>query len=322
MTRCDLVIPVYNERDNLRELHRRIVEVFAPLPIHCSIILVDDGSDDGTAEIVEELADADARVQFVSLTRNFGHQVALMAGLDHATGDCVITMDGDLQHPPELIPELLRLWGEGFKVVSTVRMDAGAASRFKRWTARAFYGMVNAMGDVRVEPGSADFRLLDQEVVRTLRRFPEKAKFLRGLVPWMGFATASIPYQAERRYAGAPRYSLFKMVRFAGDGITAFSSVPLRLAFYLGVLVSLASFAYAVYAVSARLRGGMTIPGWTSLVISVLFLGGVQLMFIGVLGEYVARIFDEVKNRPLYLVRKARLGRALEAPTQAGVVDR
>lgn len=304
--RCDIVIPVYNEEENIKELHHQILAVMEGLTIDYRVIFVDDGSTDGTLDVIESLANTDHHIKFISFTRNFGHQIALIAGLEHSSGDCIITMDGDLQHPPQRIPEMVRLWASGYQVVSTVREDGESTSLLKRLTSKIFYKVINLIADVRIVPGSADFRLLDREVVKILMGFGEKNKFLRGLINWLGFRTASITYRVQRRFGGEPKYSAFRMIKFAWDGITAFSAMPLKLAFYLGLVISLCSFSYGLYAVFASFFG-MTIPGWTSVVVSVLFLGGVQLMFIGMLGEYIARIFDEVKNRPLYVIKKSGL---------------
>lgn len=304
---CDIVIPVYNEEENIKELYHQILAVMEGLTIDYRVIFVDDGSTDDTLDVIESLANADHHIQFISFTRNFGHQVALMAGLDHSSGDCVITMDGDLQHPPQLIPELLRLWEAGYKVVSTVREDPESIPLFKKASAEVFYKLIGRIADVKIEPGSADCRLLDREVIAVLTRFHEKSKFLRGLISWIGFRSTTVAYRARERFGGVSKYPLSRMIRFAWDGITAFSALPLRLAFYTGLLISICSFGYAVFAIVARLVGGITIPGWTSILVSVLFLGGLQLIFIGMLGEYIARIFDEVKDRPLYVIKKTRL---------------
>lgn len=308
MKHCDLVIPLYNEAASLEELHRQIVVVMSGLPVTYTVIFVDDGSTDRTMEILEHLADADQHVKIVSFTRNFGHQIALTAGLEHSSGDCVITMDGDLQHPPQLIPELLRVWEEGrYEVVSTVWEDHDSVPLLKTVSARAFYKLINLFSDITLTPGSADFRLLDRQVVSVLMQFREKNKFLRGLVNWIGFKSTSVAYRCQKRFGGHPKYSFSRMVKFAWDGITAFSAFPLRLAFCSGFLISLCSFSYGVFAIVAKVVGVMTVPGWTSILVSVLFLGGLQLMFIGMLGEYIARIFDEVKDRPLYVVKKTKL---------------
>lgn len=266
------------------------------------ILLVDDGSRDASYATMLALRAAEPRVKCIRLLRNFGHQVAVAAGLDFAGGECVITLDADLQHPPELIPDLLKRWAEGYEVVGTRREDAADVGWFKRWTSRTFYRLMSALSDVALEPGSADFRLLDARVVATLRELRERGRFLRGLVAWLGFREISIPYQAAPRFAGRSKYSLRRMLALAVDGITSFSTVPLHLSTYLGFAVSLLSFAYALFALYARFTH-RTVEGWTSVMVAVLFLAGVQLISLGIIGAYLARVFQELKGRPLYLVR-------------------
>ena len=302
---CDIVLPVYNEAANLDELYRQVTAVMAEAGLRYRLLFVDDGSTDATAAVLEELAMRDERVRFLSFTRNFGHQVALTAGLEHADADCVITMDGDLQHPPHLIPELLGRWKDGYSVVLTVREDNRSAPWLKRATSRGCYGVINRVSGLTLTPGSADFRLLDRAVVDALRQCGERTKFLRGLINWAGFRSTSVPYQPSQRFQGKSKYSVGKMAAFAWDGVTAFSALPLRLAFFVGLVISLCSFTYGLYAVAARIFwNASVIPGWASITISVLFLGGLQLIFIGLLGEYLARVFDEVKGRPIYFIKR------------------
>jgi len=302
--RVSIVVPVYNEEASLRELHRRLTLVLTGVEESYEVVLVDDGSTDASFRTILELRQADPRVRGVRLLRNFGHQVAVAAGLDFATGQCAITLDADLQHPPELIPDLLKRWAEGYEVVTTRRDDGADVGLFKRWTSRAFYRVMSGLGDVALDPGSADFRLLDARVVETLRGFRERGRFLRGLVAWLGFRETSLPYRADPRFAGSTKYSVRAMVGLAIDGITSFSSFPLHLSTYLGFAVSLASFAYAGYAVYAHLFTDRTVEGWTSVMVAVLFLAGVQLISLGIIGAYLARVFQELKGRPLYLVRE------------------
>ncbi len=301
--RVSIVVPVFNEEANLPELHRRLTLAVSPVEPSYEILLVDDGSTDGSYHTILDLRKADPRVRCVRLLRNFGHQVAVAAGLDFGGGECVITLDADLQHPPELIPELLRRWAEGYEVVSTRRDDGPEIGAFKRWTSRLFYRAMSALSDVTLDPGSADFRLLDARVVAALRDLRERGHFLRGLVTWLGFREASVSYRAGARFAGASKYSLRAMVRLAVDGITSFSTVPLHLSTYLGFAVSGLSFAYAGYAVYAHVFTSRTVEGWTSVMVAVLFLAGVQLISLGIIGAYLARVFQELKGRPLYLVR-------------------
>ena len=301
--RVSIVVPVYNEAANLRELHRRLTLALSPVEPSYEILLVDDGSSDDSFRTMLDLRQADPRVRCVRLLRNFGHQVAVAAGLDFSGGQCVVTLDADLQHPPELIPDLLRRWAEGYEVVSTRRDDGPETGAFKRWSSRLFYRAMSALSDVRLDPGSADFRLLDARVVAALRDLRERGYFLRGLVTWLGFREISIPYRAGPRFAGASKYSLRAMVRLAANGIVSFSSVPLHVSTYLGFAVSALSFVYAGYAVYAHVFTSRTVEGWTSVMVAVLFLAGVQLISLGIIGAYLARVFQELKGRPLYLVR-------------------
>ena len=267
------------------------------------LIFVDDGSTDGTIPIVEELSKADTRVQALLMARNFGHQVALTCGLDYAKGDAVITMDGDMQHPPEMLPLLLDKWEEGFQVVQTIRVDTKGVSRFKKCTSGIFYRLINAMSDTHIVEGGSDFRLLDKKVVETFRRFKEKARFIRGIIGAMGYRQVQVEFVAPPRYAGKSKFSLRKMLTFALDGITAYSKLPLRFAFYLGLFFGFLSFALTLNVVYTKLFTSDAIPGWDTIAASVLLLGGFQLVGLGIIGEYVGRIFEEVKQRPLYWVR-------------------
>lgn len=299
-----VVIPVLNEQGNIPVLYESLEPVLRAVHLPYEIIFVDDGSRDRSAEEVERLHARNPRVKLISLSRNFGHQIALSAGLEHAGGNAVITMDGDLQHPPELIPTLVEKWREGYAIVYTVRRDSREAGLFKRWSAAMFYRLINLMTKTPIPVGAADFRLLDRIVVDELLKLKEHARFFRGLVSWVGFRQIDVPYTAPPRLAGRSGYSFARMVRFAMDGITSFSSFPLRLATYMGFVVSAVSFLYGVYTVFMGLFSERVIPGWASLVTAVLFLGGVQLIALGIVGEYVGRIYDQVKGRPLYVVQK------------------
>lgn len=299
-----LVVPVCNEEDNLSLLYEKLLQVLSPLPLSWELILVDDGSRDGSLSVMRRLREKDQRVKIISLSRNFGHMMALTAGLDFAAGDAVITLDADLQHPPELIPELVRRWQAGSEIVNTVREETTGAGWFKSWSARFFYRLINRVARLDLPAGSADYRLLDRRAVNYLKQFRERSRFLRGLIGWVGFHQEFLPYRAAARQAGKTKYSFGKMFSFALDGITSFSAAPLRLAAYLGLLVASLSFLYLAYALYAHFLTDQTIEGWTSLLVVVLFLGGLQLIFLGVIGEYLGRVFEEVKQRPLYIVRE------------------
>ncbi len=297
-----IVVPVYNEAENLEVLHASLKTVLKSINLSHEIIFIDDGSRDSTFEVVRALHEKDTTVRGFSFSRNFGHQVALFAGLGQAKGDIVISMDGDMQHPPVLIPDLLKKYAEGFDIVNTKRIDAKSTGMFKRLSSRWYYGMLNALSDVPIEPAAADFRLMNRKAVDALNSLPETHRFTRGLVGWMGFEQAIIPYQAAERNAGASKYTFFKMLRFGLDGIVSFSVKPLRIAFYTGVIVSVAALLYAIYAIVQHFIGA-TVEGWTSILVSVLFIGGVTLLSLGVIGEYIARIFNEVRRRPMYFFK-------------------
>jgi dolichol-phosphate mannosyltransferase len=298
--RVSIVVPVYGEADNLLPLHREVTRQMDSLGLPYEFVFVDDGSQDGSLEVLRTLHRQDARVRVVGLSRNFGHQYAVSAGLEYASGDAVITMDADLQHPAELIPEMITLWRQGVQVVYTIRDDR-QLGLFKRWTSAAFYRLINAISDTPIIPGGADFRLLDRKVVDQLVAMPERARFLRGMVSWLGYRQQGLHYQANPRLSGRSKYSLRKMIRLALTGVTSFSSTPLRVSAVLGFVTVRASTPYALWAVYARCLTDIAIPGWASLLVVVLFLGGVQLISLGVIGEYLGQIYVEVKQRPLYL---------------------
>lgn len=300
-----IVVPLFNEAGNLRPLYQALCRQMGLLGQPYELIFVNDGSTDESLSVLRDFAAQDGRVRVVSLSRNFGHQNAVSAGLEFARGDAVIVMDADLQHPPELIPELIAAWQQGYQVVYTIREDGqGHAGWFKRWSSAVFYKLINAVSDTPIVPGAADFRLMDRTVVDCLVAMPERLRFLRGMVSWVGFRQKGIRYRPNPRLSGRSKYPLRKMIGLALQGLTSFSSAPLRVSGYLGLFAALAGVPYAIWAVYARLFTGAVVPGWTSLLVAILFLGGVQLMSIGVIGEYVGRIYTEVKRRPLYLVEE------------------
>ena len=297
-----IVVPVFNEAANLEVLYSALTEVLVQTNRSYEVIFIDDGSSDQTFDVVRALNDKDSQVKGFSFSRNFGHQVALYAGLAQAKGDIVISMDGDMQHPPAMVPQLLEKYEEGYDIVNTKRIDSASTGLFKRLSSRWYYGMLNALSDVPIEPAAADFRLMNRKAVDALNRLPETHRFTRGLVGWMGFKQAIVSYQAADRHAGNSKYTFFKMLRFGLDGIVSFSVKPLRIAFYTGVMVSVAALLYAVYAIIQHFLGA-TVEGWTSILVSVLFIGGVTLLSLGVIGEYIARIFNEVRRRPMYFFK-------------------
>ncbi|HZY95941.1 MAG TPA: glycosyltransferase family 2 protein [Candidatus Cybelea sp.] len=302
-----LVVPLYNEAGNVATLLERIGAVTLALreTFDFEIVLVNDGSTDGTLAAIRTEMRRRPHIVLVNLSRNFGHQLAATAGLEIARGDAVVLMDGDLQDPPELIEAFARKWREGYDVVYAVRRARPGESRFKLLTARAFYRIFKRLTKVPIPLDSGDFRLMSRRVVEALRRSPERHRFLRGMVTWVGFNQVAVEYDRDPRYAGKTKYPLPKMIRFAMDGITSFSDIPLRFASYFGFTVSAVAFIYALIVIGFKLFSlnppGYT-PGWASTIVAVLFLGGVQLISLGILGEYLGRVYDEVKGRPLYLI--------------------
>ena len=314
-----VVVPLYNEADNVAELLRRIREVVAGLrerPAAWELILVDDGSADSTLAQLLDAAAADPRVRVVSLSRNFGHQIAATAGLDAARGDAVVLMDGDLQDPPELIDAFLAKFREGYDVVYATRRRRAGESRFKLLTASIFYRTIRRLTNVSIPVDTGDFRLMSRRVVAALRNSRERHRFIRGLVSWVGYKQTGIEYDRAERFSGSSKYPLSKMLKFAIDGITAFSEIPLRIATWFGFVVSAVAFVVAVVEIGIRVFTGYNLPGYTSTIFAILFLGGVQLITIGILGEYVGRVYDEIKGRPLYLVAE-NVGNGLDAASDS-----
>lgn len=301
MKRISIVVPVYNEEENIAHFTENVEKVMDALPYAYEILFIDDGSRDRSREILRELGARDAHVQSIFLARNSGHQIALTCGTDHADGDAVVTMDGDMQHPPELLPVLLAKWEEGFEIVQTVRLTTEGASLFKRLTSKYYYRLLNALSDVEIQEGGSDFRLMDRKAVLALRRYREHARFIRGIVGSMGFRKTTVEFVAHERFAGQSKFSLHRMISFALDGILAYSVQPLRIAFYAGLLSALLAVLLFLHVLFETLSGA-TVPGWSTIVVCSLFFGGMQMMMLGVCGEYIARILQEVKNRPLYLI--------------------
>lgn len=301
-----VVVPVYNEVESLPELYRRVRQVMEELGEPWELVLVDDGSTDGSTELIRQLQAQDPEhVRGVILARNFGHQIAVTAGIDYARGQAVILMDADLQDPPEVIPQLVAKWREGYQVVYAVRQARQGESWFKKFTAALFYRLIRRITDVSIPVDTGDFRLMDRRVVEVLQRMGERHRFLRGMVAWVGFRQVGVPYVRAPRYAGETKYPLRKMVKFAWDAITGFSYAPLQMATYLGFLSATVAILAIPLVIVARLAGSQAFYGQASTLIAVLFLGGVQLISLGILGEYIGRIYDEVKGRPLYVVAEA-----------------
>jgi glycosyltransferase involved in cell wall biosynthesis len=300
-----VVIPVLNEAPNVPEMCRRLRQVLEPRCTSFELIFVAGGSEDGTEEAVLGERAADTRVKLLWLSRNFGHQEAISAGLDSASGDAVITMDGDLQHPPEVLPELLARWHQGFEIVTTVRLSTADAGLLKRATSHWFYALLNRLSNLNLKEGSADFRLMDRAAVNALRQMPERSRFLRGMVQWVGYEQTSVPYSAAGREAGVSKYSLLRQLQFAILATVAFSATPLYLVAVFGFVLAAASFVYGAFAIVAKLLTDVPIEGWASVLTLVAFIGGVQLISLGVAGAYIAKIYEEAKARPIYIVRGA-----------------
>ena len=298
-----VVVPAYNESQGLRSLHARLSAVFESMPdLTCSVIYVDDGSRDDTWRVIESLASEDTRVGALRLSRNFGKELALTAGLDRADADAVVVIDADLQDPPELIPDFVKKWREGYDTVFGTRLERKGESWLKKFTAHAFYRLMGRLSSTPIPRDTGDFRLLSRRAVEALRGLRERHRFMKGLFAWVGFRQVALPYHRDARHAGLSKFNYWKLWNFALEGITSFSSIPLRMATYIGVLTAFFAFAFGVWIVLKTLLWGDDVPGYPSLMVVVLFLGGVQLMALGIIGEYLGRLYEEAKARPLYLI--------------------
>ena len=304
--KISVVVPAYNEGDNVVVLAERLIAILSKYG-DWQILFVDDGSTDDTLSQLRCLSDKYNRVNYLSLSRNFGHQKALKAGLDYAVGDCVISMDADLQHTPEILDEMIKKWQSGYDVVTMIREEAKSLSFYKRKTSSWFYKLINFLANIDIKPSASDFRLLDRSVVDALKDMNETHIFLRGLIPWLGFRECSVRYMPAERLSGESKYSAAKMIALALNGITSFSIKPLHLSTVFGAIVSLSAFFYGSFAILARLIQGKELSGWASLITSVLFIGGLQLLMLGILGEYLGKVFIESKKRPNYVIRERKL---------------
>lgn len=303
-----IVIPCFNEEAVIQTTHKRLMESLERIPkLDIELVFVDDGSRDRTLERLRDIQRSDRRVRVLAFSRNFGHQVAVTAGLEHATGDAVVLIDADLQDPPEVVEEMVLRWRGGVDVAYGVRAERTGETAFKLWTAKTFYRLINRVSDVPIPLDTGDFRLMDRAVVDALLSMPERDRFVRGMVAWLGFRQEAVVYNRAARVAGETKYPLTKMVRFALDGILSFSLVPLRLAIWMGFLTASVAVVGFVYALLMRLMTNIWVPGWTLLFIAGSTIGGIQLVFMGVMGEYIGRIYGEVKRRPLYVLSE-RLG--------------
>jgi glycosyltransferase involved in cell wall biosynthesis len=299
-----IVIPCYNEEGNLHETHQRVSRSFSQAGVAYEIVYVDDGSRDSTPALLRDLQATDPHVRVIYLSRNFGHQFAVTAGLAHARGDAVVIMDADLQDPPEVAIEMVRRWEEGYEVVYGIRTDREGETRFKLLTASLFYRLIRWLSDTEIPLDTGDFRLLDRKVVDAIVAMPERDRFLRGMVSWAGYRQIGVAYRRAARFAGETKYPLGKMVRFALDGILSFSIKPLRLSTLMGFMSAGLALVAILYALGMRLFTQRWVTGWTALMIAILFLGGAQLISLGIIGEYIGRLYGEAKRRPLYLVRE------------------
>ena len=301
-----IVIPVCNERGNLPLLMEEIKSVFSQLNYDYSLIFVEDSSTDGTLEYIKECAEKSTNIFYIGLTKSFGHQNALKAGLDRLTSDAVIMMDGDLQHPPALIPSLIKEWENGNDIVYTIRNDHKEIGKMKKLTSNLFYEVINNLSEIELEPGTADFRLMSRKVVDVFTQFTEADLFMRGMIKWMGFQQIGIEYTAANRGSGISKYTVKKMLRLALQGITSFSTKPLYIAAYLGLFFSVCSLFYIPYIVISLLRGHV-VSGWASMIATIAFFGGLQLMILGIIGIYLGKLFMQSKHRPHYIVKESNL---------------
>lgn len=303
--RYSIVAPCYNEEGNLPELYRRITEVMDRTGEPWELVLINDGSADRTPEIMRELHALDPRVHYIDFARNFGHQLAVTAGMDYAQGEAVVLIDADLQDPPELILDMIEKWKQGYHVIYAVRTERKGETWFKLATAKLFYRLIYRITDVNIPLDTGDFRLMDRQVIDTMRRMRERHRFIRGMTSWVGFKQTGVEYVRQERFAGSTSYPLRRMLKFASDAITGFSYFPLQLATYLGFIIAGLAVLFILFVIAARLSGNQTFEGQATTLVMVLFLGGIQLLSLGIIGEYLGRIYDEVKGRPLYVVSEA-----------------
>ncbi len=299
-----VVVPMYFEEKVAQECYRRLTEVMEKVNYNYELVFINDGSTDNTLPILRGIAEEDERVKVIDFSRNFGHQVAVTAGVDNALGDAIVIIDADLQDPPELIPEMIKLWENGYDVVYAKRKKRKGESAFKLATAKYFYKFLDYMSDIRIPKDTGDFRLIGRNVADAFKAMPEKNRFIRGMIAWAGYKQIPIEYERDKRFAGETKYPLKKMIKLAADGIISFSSKPIKVVMYLGFFSIFICFAVFLYSIISKLVGGNVARGWTSIMVTLTFLGGIQLLSLGMIGQYIARIYDESKKRPLYLIRE------------------
>ncbi|HZK26983.1 MAG TPA: glycosyltransferase family 2 protein [Thermoclostridium sp.] len=304
---CSIVVPMYNEEEVVQVTYQRLTDIMEKSKFSYEIIFVNDGSRDKTAELLNEICDRDKRVKLLDFSRNFGHQIAITAGMDYTSGQCIVVIDGDLQDPPELIPSMIEKWKDGYDVVYGKRISRQGESILKKFTAAIYYRLLKSMTDVNIPVDTGDFRLIDRKVCDALKEVKERNRYVRGLISWLGFKQTAIEFERQERFAGETKYPLRKMLKLAFDGITTFSYKPLKLASYLGTLISAGSFIYFIFVIIQRMFFPETVqPGWASTLAVSLFFNGITLLMLGIMGEYVGRIYDEVKARPLYVIRDTK----------------
>ncbi|MFA6309460.1 MAG: glycosyltransferase family 2 protein [Clostridia bacterium] len=301
-----VVVPVYNEEGVVEESYKRLKKVMDSTDESYEIIFVNDGSRDRTVEILRNICDKDSTIKLLDFSRNFGHQIAITAGMDYTEGDAIVVIDADLQDPPEVIPQMLAKWKEGYDVVYGKRIKRKGDTFFKKITAKMFYRFLRTMTEVDIPVDTGDFRLIDRKVCNALKQVNERNRYIRGIISWLGFKQIGVEFVREKRFAGETKYPLKKMIKFASDAITSFSYKPLKIATYIGGFISFLSFAYLIFVLCQRLFTVSTQPGWASTIAVNLFFNGIVLVILGVIGEYVGRIYDEVKGRPLYVIREAK----------------
>ncbi|MDX2028916.1 MAG: glycosyltransferase family 2 protein [Alphaproteobacteria bacterium] len=302
MVDLSIILPFYNEARTVRQLFQRLYPVLGKLELNYEILCIDDGSTDGTFAVLQHEREFDRRIRIVRMARNFGKEAALTCGLQIARGKCAITMDSDLQHPPELIPDLLQKWRDGVAMVYAVRRNRDTDSGLRRFCSRAFYAVFGMIADIKIPEGAGDFCLLDRKVIEAVNTLPERNRFMKGLVTWVGFNNDVVPFDVAPRSDGHSNWNFFRLIRFAFDGISSFSTLPLRVWTWGGAAISLIALAYGLYLTLHTLLLGVDVPGYASVMVGILLLGGIQLLGLGVIGEYLARVFTEVKARPIYFV--------------------
>ncbi|MCX7747432.1 MAG: glycosyltransferase family 2 protein [Clostridia bacterium] len=304
--RYSIVVPVYNEEEVILESYKRLKTVMDSLKEPYEIVFINDGSRDKTSFIVSEICETDKNIKFIDFSRNFGHQVAITAGMDYTEGEAIVVIDADLQDPPEVIPKMIEKWKEGYDVVYGKRLERKGDTFFKKFTAAIFYRFLRSMTDVDIPVDTGDFRLIDRKVCDALKQVNERNRYIRGIISWLGFKQTGVEFSRDKRFAGETKYPLKKMLKFAFDAITSFSYKPLKLASYGGMMLSTLSFVYLVVVLATRLIAQGTTPGWASILAVNLFFNGIMLIILGIIGEYIGRIYDEAKGRPLYVIRELK----------------